>query len=182
MLSFAEPFAIREVAREMGKSPAAVGAHVAKLVEVGLVIQVGTRKRRSRIESLYAHRAKSANFSFVDQPWEYTEKYLARFRGAMRSIERQHEMFQRAVRVDPSFIPFGSYNWRTVWLNREQRIAYAERLRALRTEMLEASETDPAVREKGEYVRLVLSMTFFPTVVESKKRMASGRDSERDVN
>jgi predicted ArsR family transcriptional regulator len=53
-LSTSEGRSIREVAELLGKSPAAVNEQMAKLVKVGLAIQVGTRKRRSRTEALYA--------------------------------------------------------------------------------------------------------------------------------
>lgn len=175
-LSAQEAVAIREVAAELGKSPAAVGEHVAALVEAGLVIPAGTRKRRSRTETLYVHKALTTRFILRGQPPETVEAYLSRFRGQMRLAERQYEMAQRAVLEEPSFQSFLAYKWANAYVTPEG----AERIQAAIGDLINLVQevSVPGSRDgtDGEPVRVTFSALLLPT--QSESRRVKGRDRE----
>ena len=173
--SFEESRPIREVAEDLSKSPAAVGAHVSKLVESNLLIQVGTQKRRSRTEALYARRARADRVEFEDKPWEFFQQYLSRFKGTMRMYERQLEAWQRSIRDNDELKRFGTFLYHYVWLDEENRVAIGKQVRALHNDVLERS-VDEAENRTDKHVRMVFATYYMPTTAESRKRTTDTDD------
>lgn len=169
-LSGKEPRSARQVADEIDRSPASVSEQIAKLLDSGLVIPAGTRKRRSRTEALYVHAGLVTRMNLQGQSAEVLADYHRRFSGQMREAERQHEAFQAAFLQDPTFQDFIVYKTYTAYLDR----ASALRLQLAVTEVLDLiksmDETDPEVRAKGEYVRVRLTNILLPSTQESKRR------------
>jgi DNA-binding transcriptional ArsR family regulator len=165
-----EPLSVREVAQVIDRSPAAVGEQIAKLVEVGLVISAGARKRRSRTETLYVQKGLITRFILRDQPKEALEAYKRRFSGQMRLAERQFEAFTDAYEFDPSLQDFLVYKTLTAHLSRDGalrvQLAVAELLDLIRT----LDQTDSNLRATGEFVRVTLSTMLLPTQQESQQR------------
>ena len=164
-----EPRSIREVAEEVGRSPAAVSEHMAKLVKVGLVITAGTRKRRSRTEKLYVAKAMTDRFISQENTWATIKVYLKRFQGQMRLAMREHEAAQLALRKDRSFVAFLSFRNRSVYLSPENSLIVKQKFTELSSLVAEMNEPDPEVRSAGGHVRVDVSLLMLPTVNESKK-------------
>lgn len=58
------PCSIAQVARELGRSPVSLYYHVRKLVEVGLLIEAGTRDTGARQEALFAAPSRQMVFPY----------------------------------------------------------------------------------------------------------------------
>lgn len=169
-LSSVEPLSAREVAQAIERSPAAVSEQLSKLVEVGLVVHAGTRKRRSRTESLYVHAGMITRFILKGQPPDVIQAYQRRFSGQMRLVERQFDAAVEALAHDPTFQDFLIYKTVTAQVDR----ASALRIQLAIAEVLELikslGEIDPENRESGEHVRVRFSALLLPERQESAKR------------
>lgn len=168
-LSTSEGRSIREVAELLGKSPAAVNEQMAKLVKVGLAIQVGTRKRRSRTEALYATSCMTEKTVLAGKPWKFAEAFMKRFEGQMRLMVRQHRAAQDALRKDRSFVAFMTSRGRVAYLTPESTLQVKQKFTELLNLVAELDETDPSVRESGGHVRVTISVQMLPSIPESKK-------------
>jgi predicted transcriptional regulator len=168
-LSNKEPRSVREIAEEIGKSPAAVNEHMAKLVRVGLALPVATRKRRSRTETLYVNKAMTDRLTAEKHTWDTIKVYFKRFQGQMRLLVRQHEAAQKAVRRDRSFVAFMSFRLRSVYLSPEHALLVKQKFTELSLMVADLNEPDPEARKTGGHVRVNVSLLMFPTVHESKK-------------
>lgn len=165
-----EALSAREVAQAIDRSPASVSEQMAKLVEVGLVIPAGTRKRRSRTETVYVHRGLITRFLLKDQPPDVLEAYQRRFSGQMRLAERQFESFLTAMQHDPTFQDFLIYKTYHAQLSRESalriQLAVADLL-----DLIRGLDSTPSNAPAGEdVVRLSFSCTLMPTQQESLRR------------
>lgn len=168
-LATSEARSIREIADLLGKSPAAVSEQMAKLVKVGLAIKVGTRKRRSRTEALYASAAMTEKTVLAGKPWKFAEAFIKRFEGKLRLATRQHRTAQEALRRDRSFVAFMSSRGRTAYLTAESALAIKQKVSELLDLVVELDETDPEARVDGNHVRVSVSVQMLPSIPESKK-------------
>lgn len=169
-LSPVDARSVREVAQDIDRSPASVGEQVAKLVEVGLVIQVGTRKRRSRTEALYANAGRLTQFILKEQTPESIDQFRLRFKGQMRQAERQHDAFYDAMMLDQSFADFFIYKYHTLYVDRERALRLKLAVSELQALVHELSETNVDVRSAGEFVRVQFTVMSLPAQQESKRR------------
>lgn len=157
-----KPLSVAEVASLIGKSPQSVHAHVNKLVEVGLLIAVETRKKRSRTEKAYVYAAREL---FTPQPPFSRESRLAlsaRFTSLMRQLVREMTLAQQVMEEDPSFQAFTFSRFYNVMVSEEE--AWAIR-RFFQETLLGASRMT-----KGEGARVTLSCLMVPAVGESEAR------------
>lgn len=168
-----EPIAIREIAVEVNRSTAAVGEHITKLLSVGLIIPVGTRKRRARTETLYVRSCVDYHVNSRKLTPEAREAYITRFRCQMRQVDRYHSNAQRTFAVDESLVDYFSYRWQVGYMTRENAIKFKEEIKEFHARFVSLLEDNPEVRKNGEYVRVQHSMTFLPTQRESEKRLKS---------
>ncbi len=168
-LSTSEARSIREIADILGKSPAAVNEQMAKLVKVGLAIKVGSRKRRSRTEALYASAAMTERTVLAGRPWSHAEAFLKRFEGKARLSIRQHQAAQEALRKDRSYVAFMTSRGRNAHLSPEAALAFKQKISELLNLLVEFDETDPEARAAGGHVRVSVSVTMLPSIPESKK-------------
>lgn len=165
-----EALSAREVGQEVGRSAAAVHEHVDKLLECDLIVAVGSRKRRSRTETLYVHRGLITRFVLAKQNQESLAAYSDRFKAQMRLAERQFQGAMEAVSVDRSLMDFLAYKWVTGYLNRENALRLKDAINEIQSVMEEMRELDPARREMGDFVRVTFSSMLMPVTHESKKR------------
>lgn len=168
-----KPRAIREVAANIGKTSASVGEHVKKLVEVGLLIQVGTQKRRSRIEALYVHGAIDYRLEPAGYPEPERSLYIERFLGQMRLLGRQHTAFQNAAYSDDIFSKFYAFDTQYVFLSPEKMELVRDKFQEFIQFALDHNELDPDLRDSDECVRVNVCATIVPTQVESRRRTTS---------
>lgn len=176
-----EPLSAREVGNEVGRSAAAVHEHVDKLLDVGLIVPVETRKRRSRVETLYVHKGLITRFVIARQNREALEAYADRFKAQMRLAERQFASAMDAASVDKSIVDFLAYKWVTGYLDKTSALRLKEAINQIQALMEESRTTEPAVREEGEYVRVIFSSLLLPVVHESRKRSNSSADTEQEM-
>jgi hypothetical protein len=171
MLGSAEALSAREVAAAIDRSPASVSEQIAKLVEVGLVIPAGTRKRRSRTEALFVHKGVVTRFILKDQPKDVLEAYQRRMAAHLRLAERRFSAFQDVFLHDQSYQDFLIYKTTTAQLSREGalrvQLAIAEVLELIRS----LDQPDAEARAQGDFIRLNFTALMLPTQQESARRM-----------
>ncbi|QYK53120.1 MAG: helix-turn-helix transcriptional regulator [Fimbriimonadaceae bacterium] len=172
-ISAKEPISIREIAQELGKSPASVGEHVSTLLAVELIVPAGTRKRRSRTEALYIAKGRETKMVLRGKPWGIIMEYLARFRGQMRMAERQFELTQKAAQIEPGINDYLQYRWSRAYLSRENSAIVRKALHEVYDLIDELSESDQEKRIEGEHIHVNVSTLMIPTQSESKRILKS---------
>lgn len=90
-----------EVAAALGKKPTAVRYHVNELVKVGLIIPVETRKRRSRIEEAYVHKAVESYSRQFPLDDEYVRQVNRGFNAILRHMSKERAAAMNAKNVAP---------------------------------------------------------------------------------
>ncbi|MDI9637414.1 ArsR family transcriptional regulator [Kamptonema cortianum] len=165
-----EPFSVREIAQELGKSPAAVGEQVAKLVEAGILFKVGTRKRRSRTESLYLPRSYQWLSNLSGYTKEEFDAHAQMFRCQLKSMDRQFEALHEALAHDPDFEQFVITRHSTGKLHKSKLNKIVEAATALREMVDEALDSELSDPDDPDYVRVDFYIHMLPTQHESKKR------------
>lgn len=157
---------IREIAKALGKSPAAVSVHIDSLVKIGLVLESGTQKRRSRIERLFVLKAAFNRFDSREHDWAGIELFLKRFRGQLRKIERDFELAQRAARADETFRLFCTYRWSYVQLSVENAQKVRDAVSDL-NDMISRLGASQSTRSDEEQIRIWVSQVMIPSASES---------------
>ena len=160
----------REVANDIDRSPASVGEQIVKLLDAGLIISAGTRRRRSRTETLYAHAGRLTRFMIAEQTPESIEQYKLRFKSQMRQSERQHDAFYDAMEKDKAYTDFIILKFHTLFVDRERALRLKLAVSELQTIIHELSESNVEVRNQGEFVRVQMTILSLPTQQESKRR------------
>lgn len=171
-LSFKQGTSIREIAEEVNRSTASVGEHIAKLLEVGLIVAVGTRKRHAREETLYAYKAAHHLFDPVGQSEGATEECIRKFRCDLRQTDRMSAAAFRAIRSDADLYKYVLIRSYVGYYNEESTARIKKALEDVAVLFSELNEEDPGVRANGDYARIKLSMVLLPTVRESESRVA----------
>lgn len=170
-ISYQHPISIKEVSQEVDKSTASVGEHVAKLVDVGLILAVLTRKKRAREETLYARSA----FAYKLNPLVLSERskdlYITKFRCEMRQIDRLHSLAQTALSHDESLFDHILYKNYAGYLSPDGASKVKEALNHALTVFVENMETDPVVRQSAHYVRAKFAGILLPAQTESERRI-----------
>ncbi|MEQ1822865.1 MAG: winged helix-turn-helix domain-containing protein [Fimbriimonadaceae bacterium] len=156
------PLSVAEVAKVIGKSPQSVHAHVKKLVEVGLLIAVETRKKRSRIEKAYVYAARELFAPSQPCPPEFLGPMNARFANFMRNAAREMELARHVMQHDPSFGGFALMRYTNIMVTEED----ARALRAFVISCIKKASDMHA----GEGRRITLSFSMLPAVGESLQR------------
>jgi DNA-binding transcriptional ArsR family regulator len=125
------PKSISDVAREVGRSPQSVRYHVNSLHDLGLILAVDTRKRRSRTEELYVQKGLST----YDRPPPVTplyNRYRTRgFKLESRKMAKEMAYYYGYVEHNPGFIQ------RTLWHKGHLRL-HPDDVKILREEIIEA--------------------------------------------
>jgi len=164
---------IPDIASEVHRSQAAVGVHVQALLEAGLLQEVGTRKKRSRIERLFTRTAERIVTNFEGKPDEYHEIAISSFNASMRRAQRMHELYRLRVAQDITEADFGQNLVRTMKLNREGSRKLIAAMQKLYAELEGIEEKYGATDEDGE--RLRLTLMFHPTVASSEAKLKGKR-------
>lgn len=156
------PLSVAEVAQLIGKSPQSVHAHVNKLAEVGLLIAVETRKKRSRSEKAYVYAARelySPNPPFTST---FREAMSARFASLMRHLVREMTLAYKVMEHDASYQAYTFSRYYNVMVTEEE----ARSLRRFFQETLLGASR----MTKGEGARVTLACMMLPAVGESVAR------------
>jgi len=170
-LSFEEPLSIREIAEEVNRSTASVGEHIAKLIEVGLIVAVGTRKRRAREETLYAHKADTNILDPTKLSPEILNEYVTKFRCDSRQSVRLMTLLMQALPDNHDLMNYTFEKSYGGYINLES----AKKIRAAMQNAFdvfnENIEHDSEARQSGEYIRVKFTGFMVPTQRESEKRI-----------
>lgn len=164
------PMSARDVGAIVDRSPASVLEHVQKLLGVGLLIEAGTRKRRSRTEQLYLPAGKIIRFYIKGQSPEALDAYMSRLRGNLKIAERNLHDVLKLVPEEESILDFLIYKTYSVTLDRERalrlKIATDELLDMLKSFAQTKSEDSTA----GDQVRFQFTAIGTPAADELQKR------------
>lgn len=133
--SSTEPLSISDVAKELGKSSQGIHYHVVSLVEAGMLIAVGERKRHARIEKLYVRAGYLCIDMGRDGTPEYFEYRKKGFAGTTRAIAREIELLYDCVAQDPDYYDHFIFRRAKVHLSRSQVLELRERLLAILEEL-----------------------------------------------
>lgn len=177
-IPFSEGISIREIAEEVNRSTASVGEHIAKLLDVGLITVVGTRKRHAREEILYALKASHFLFDPVGQSEGATEECIRKFRCDLRQTDRMSAAAFRAIRDVPELYDAVLIRSYVGYFDKESALKVKKALADLAVLFSELHEEDREVREKGDYTRIKLSMVMLPTVRESESRVKKAKGTK----
>jgi DNA-binding transcriptional regulator GbsR (MarR family) len=145
-LGSSEPMSVREVAEQIGKSAQSVHFHVGKLQQVKLVLPVGERKRRSRIEKLFVRAGVFCTDEGVTASAEYRKYRLKSFQATMREFSREKELVYELGPHMPEIEDFDLYNRMLVRLTREEALEIKKKLEALTREILKRPQKPDAPR------------------------------------
>jgi len=167
----AEARSISEIAQALGRPASSVTYHVNELVQVGLLIQVGERKRRSRTEALYAPAAQRFFSKTLDQP----ERRALIFQGMeamMRSMGREAQGFFDVQGLDPELEGTLTFRRYSAKVTRQQLLEFNQKIVDL---LLGLAQTERD--EDGRYVTLVYYTA--PTLAETRRvKKRGGSDPE----
>ena len=163
--SKSEPLSVAQVASFLGKSPQSVHPHVNRLVELGLLLPVEIRKKRSREEKAYVHVALGLFTPAPPIPEDCVEPMSAAFAAHMRQATREKALVYKVLERDPTFHPYHAFRITNVMVSEEDALA----IRSLLHDALErASEMGSA-----EGVRVRVAVLMVPAVGESQARYRS---------
>lgn len=163
------PMSAREVGEVIGRSPSSVSEHTEKLVQAGLLIEAGTRKRRSRTEQLYLPAGKVIRFQMAGQPPDALQAYMERVRGKLRATERNIANVIEVVPEDESILDFLIYKTYSVHLNRERALKVKLAVDDL-LDLLKTYAQDPEFQaQRPETIRFEFMAIGAPASGESRK-------------
>lgn len=154
-----EPLSVAQVASLIGKSPQSVHYHVNTLVDLGLLLAVETRRKRSREERAYVHAALGLYAPPPPLPKGYADAMSLGFAAIMRQAIREKTLVHRVLEEDASIQPYSAFRIANATVSEEDALA----IRNLLYEAL-----DRANRMGGtEGVRVTISVMMLPAVGES---------------
>ena len=159
-----EARSINQIAKALGKSASATTYHVHELENAGMLIVAGERKKRSRMEKLYVHAAKSFYGQGHSASEEYREKAVAAFGAMARLMVRERQVVNETFDFDiglSRYMAFGRFS-QTVRPERAEEFAQKV-LKLIRDFTSEAPDED------GARISIVFNMS--PTAGESRKRL-----------
>jgi DNA-binding transcriptional ArsR family regulator len=119
----AEPLSVAEVATFIGKSPQSVHAHVNLLVELGLLIAVETRRKRSREEKAYVHAAANLFTPAPPLPADCVEPMTSAFAAHMRQATREKALAYKVLEKDAAFQLYNSFRIANVIVSEADALA-----------------------------------------------------------
>lgn len=162
-LSIYTPKSASDLADEIGKAPSTVRYHLSALQNLGLIIAVDSRKRRSRVETLYVRIARLS----VDRGPEGDEiynRYRQRaFKLEMQHVVRQSSYFFGWLEREPEARLLRMYRRRRLILTYERANQFKEDV----IRLLQEAEADQTTRELGGVeVHGVMFMT--PTLHQTR--------------
>jgi hypothetical protein len=159
-----------DVGAAMGKSAQTIHYHVNELTQVGLLIVVGTRKRRARTEKLYVHASRHFLGQGAEGSAEYRKYVRKSFTSITRQMDREHSGVHQVLDHDGGIRQFHFYFRESLRLTPEA----AQELRARLRAVLESAHELEAVNGEESH-RVTASIYMSPTQAESRqwlKRMA----------
>lgn len=177
-LSNDQPKSIREVSNEIGKSTASVGEQLEKLLEAGLVVTAGTRKRRARTETLYVVSFNQIIMDLTKASPEAVDEYITKFRCEMRLTDRLHVLAQKALAAEPDLLQHIHYFTSNGYLSKEGAKKMKNALGQVHAQFQELKLPPPEnEKEAKDRIRVKLATTMLPSQHESEKIIKFSKNS-----
>lgn len=155
-----DPQSVREVAKNLKKSPQTVRHHVNDLLDVGLLLPVGSRQRRSRTEELYVTAAMEFRTELPPITTEYREMINKGFDSILRQMGRERSAAIRLEGTDEDLNRYLAYRRHTIRVSPEQ----SARVKKLLIDLCEELRSF----DEGEGVRVIFSVYMSPPLGETK--------------
>lgn len=170
-----EPLSVTEASKIIGKSPQAVRYHTNELLKVGMLIVVGTRKRRSRTEELYVWKSVSIHTKSAPYSAEYSAVKRRGFQSQWRQLDRDRAATNAIENLDPSIGPLSDYTRVSVTLKKDDLLRFRQRAHELLAEFVALNS------EEG--IRTSLLIFSCPVFGESEReyRRLTGRSLRSDL-
>jgi len=124
-----EPFAVADIARQLGKSAQTVHYHVNELVRVALLVAVDERKQYARTEKLYVHRGVTNLSRPVQHDQEYRDQVIRGFAALARTMAKEHELANKIMGKDPEIAEWIMYRRALLRVDSAKVAALKKRLR-----------------------------------------------------
>lgn len=143
--SEAVPLSVSDVAKSIGKSAQTVRYHVNELLKVDLLLVAEVRKRRSRVEDAYVHRALG---NFTEKPpysEEYAQQMIRGYRALLRSMADERSALIRLERVHPEMNVYDALRYWTVHLTPDAAAQAKRRLYEVIAQ-IEGEQSDDGIR------------------------------------
>jgi len=173
-LTAREPLSAREVGEHLGKSAQSVHHHLLHLLEVGLVLTVGERKRHARTEKLYVRAGVTCQDMGPGGGEEYQKYRIKAFSGAMRVLVRERELMVQLAKVKPDVWDHEFYQRIYARLNEDQVAALKRKLNEIRNDLF-------AIQQNPDSPRVEIVNIMHPTVGQSREWMRElGMKPSRD--
>ncbi|MBS1724420.1 MAG: helix-turn-helix transcriptional regulator [Armatimonadetes bacterium] len=155
-----DPLSVRDVAEALRKSAQTVRHHVNGLLDVGLLMPVEYRKKRSRTEEAYVHAAMEFRTQLPPITTEYRELINKGFDSILRQMGRERSALIRLEGIDSDLNRYLAYRRHTVRVSPESAAKIKQMLINLSEEVRHLDE------EEG--VRVHLAVYMSATLVETK--------------
>jgi predicted transcriptional regulator len=166
-----QPQSVAEVAAEIGKSAQTVHYQVASLLDVGLLMKVGERKRRSRMEALYVWPSVRFYSSGRGASKEYQQTIVTSFAANMRLKMREVEAFHEVADDDPELWDLVTFRQRFLRLSPERTQEFKQQFQRLLRE--------PHPEEGPRTLRVHASVFLYPTQGGLKERINQSKLTEQ---
>lgn len=170
--SATDPRSIAEVAEGLGRSASATTYHVGELVEVGLLVAVGERRRRSRVEKLYVAGSRSYVSHSFKESEEYRELLLEGYAAQLRLQLRERTAAVEALVIQPELIECTTYR-------RFQTRISRDRAAELKTAVLALLKAYMSESADDDSMLISVSFSIAPSLIESKK--VTGKSRRRNT-
>jgi predicted ArsR family transcriptional regulator len=163
-----EPQSISDIAKQIGRSAAAVTYHVNELVRVGILIAVSERKRRSRTEKLYVLQARNFVTKSIGFSPEYDGLILDGYNALLRLMSRERDLYQKA------FIEFEDLRGLSTWRRQSVKVSHDKAKEFMERIRLELREFAASPTE-DDGVHVAFSFFAIPTLGETRPRLKKSR-------
>lgn len=172
-----EPKSASDLAEEIGKTPQTVRYHLSSLLELGLIIAVATRQRRSRTETLYVHKARRSFSRGIEGDAEYNRYVVRGFKLRTQMMVREAAYAYGWLEHDHESGAFIMHHYRHLTLTP----ARARRLKVDLMKLIDEAAFDQVPRSAGgAEVHTVAVMR--PTLVQTKLWAKAAGVPFKDLN
>jgi DNA-binding transcriptional ArsR family regulator len=137
------PHSAADVAQQIGKSAQTVHYHVSQLLDAGLIIPVGERRRRARTETLYVWAFKTFTHPGPAASKEFRDESVRAFSAVMRSIIREVETLHQVAEIDPELATAAAFRHGKVKVTRKRALELKALLQKAIDEAKELEEDSP---------------------------------------
>lgn len=167
------PRSISEIAESLGRSPSATAYHVAELVEAGLVIPVGERKKRSRTEKLYVVSSISILSTPAEESDEYRQALMQGYAAMLRLMLRERTEVTHAFQSSPELAESVTFRRNLARIPLKKAATFRKRLSELINEFSENEGT-------ASDLLFAMTVSLAPTLVESRRINGKIKKSKSD--